>query len=77
MSKPKKRKTPVAASTPCSASWMPIETAPKDGTKIKTMLTCLRGSIVSWWSGDYKGWHGWAITPSHWKPLNSKPNIDE
>lgn len=55
---------------------MDIETAPKDGTKIKTRLTCLSGSIVSWWAGNYEGWHGWAITPSHWKPLNSKPNAD-
>ena len=60
--------------------WLPIETAPKDSTRV---LAC--GAIGDSWVGYYtEGWEGegWysasshhliRITATHWKPLPAPP----
>lgn len=67
-------------------NWLPIETAPKDGTRI--LATCADAQAprasVTWWddkwmiqmvpdkfvSGDPRQWF-----PTHWMPLPAAPKI--
>lgn len=64
--------------------WKPIETAPKDGTKILTWRECKEGSLgsitVSEWGRTGYGEH-WRpspmairIAPTHWMPLPEPPD---
>ena len=55
-------------------AWQPIETAPKDGTKI---LACVQGgfeTLIVWWEA-YRDSHEWFYDndsytwPTHWMPL--------
>jgi hypothetical protein len=66
------------------AEWQPIETAPKDGTKI-LVNAGRQGMFVTWWVphiaaklGDRYGWHytsnGW-LAPLYWQPLPEPPNV--
>jgi Protein of unknown function (DUF551) len=75
------------ASAQCSAAWLPIQLAPKDGTRI--MLWCGDEIEIGYWS--MSGWVGtpdkpgaWIIyenrsdtielAPTHWQPLPMPPN---
>ena len=67
--------------------WRPIETAPRDGTRIDIWGTNPDGSgcrvaNVCWgpvadWMGreraDWQHYHVDAFTPTHWMPLPSPP----
>ncbi len=61
--------------------WHPIETAPKDGTKVLLsnsedvfsgcwVESTLRG--FEWWSGEQGG----TVKPTHWMPLPEPPKGD-
>ena len=67
--------------------WQPIETAPKDGTRI--LVSCVyevEGQTHSyewadWWGWDDE-WEGWLdfpsqipapVPPTHWMPLPAPP----
>lgn len=57
------------------SEWQPIETAPKDGTKIIGLLKWEDVSMIWWtrdeWEGDY--WdndQGNEPEPTHWMPYN-------
>ena len=57
-----------------SAEWQPIETAPKDGTRV---LVVEDGEYhVAWWR---QGWtragddYDIAMEPTHWQPLPPYP----
>jgi hypothetical protein len=65
--------------------WMPIETAPRDGTRILTW-DGIRVREVSWWDAWYgderiPGWmiansdeeYGHYVNATHWMPLPSPP----
>jgi len=75
------RRAPLAAAKP---GWLPIETAPKDGTAI--LLYCPTfyfgaGAWVGWWEGDHFEvcTEGRTLHPysddgaTHWTPLPSPP----
>ncbi len=57
--------------------WQPIETAPKDGTRI---LICDRGIVeIAEWN-DYYAWslfygESSTTTPTHWQPLPAPPEV--
>lgn len=61
--------------------WQPIETAPKDGTKILVWPRSrqMREPAIAYWhqpaNSDYPGF--WAIggNPTHWMPLPAPPVI--
>lgn len=73
--------------TACTAllegrGWMPIETAPKDGTRVLAHRPGWADSIgVAWWSQTWGEWcsvpgtYRW--TPSHWQPLPSPPPAED
>lgn len=62
-------------------NWMPIETAPKDGTKILA-AELLLGTIwimevCRFFEGEWiLSWDNGDIYPSHWMPLPKPPNND-
>ena len=62
--------------------WQPIETAPKDGTRILLYgYECETQWNVCYWVTEeeqgYTGWYGWDWpayeVPSHWMPLPEPP----
>lgn len=54
-------------------TWQPIETAPKDGTKIIAVpYANVEDLSVTWWIIDDEGrWANWdwSREPTHWTPL--------
>lgn len=72
----------AAAPSPSSeaAGWRPIETAPKDGTKIILLLSTGAGNMVHIGCKDQRPNSGWHIEPNgywssvtHWLPLPAAP----
>ena len=60
------------------AEWQPIETAPKDGTRILVASKMGGVYLVSWWKGKRTArWDNGArplySTPTHWHPLPAPP----
>lgn len=58
--------------------WRPIETAPKDGTRILVHVPGF-GQEISAWSlrmatGEHE-WFGLARDPTHWMPLPEPPEV--
>jgi hypothetical protein len=62
-----------------SQQWQPIETAPKDGTRM--LLRLSNGEVFSGWGTEHAGFQrfhadgtdiGW-LNPRHWMPLPSPP----
>ncbi len=60
--------------------WQPIETAPRDGTRI--LLRLSNGEVFSGWGTEEAGFQkfhadgtdiGW-LNPRHWQPLPSPPS---
>jgi hypothetical protein len=62
------------------SEWQPIETAPKDGTRILIFgaRECYGGDYISlaywdhWWRGDYDE-PVYVDEPTHWMPLPPPP----
>tara|TARA_R110000772_G_scaffold201302_2_gene311663 strand:+ start:516 stop:815 length:300 start_codon:yes stop_codon:yes gene_type:complete len=58
--------------------WLPIETAPRDGTELLLWQRGV-GCGVSWWGHDPDnedlGWY--KFNPTHWMPLPSPPNSQD
>lgn len=70
---------PLFAAPPAPAGWMPIETAPKDGTWILVHTGEYTHPITVWWF-KYNGracWRAHDLEPiddvSHWMPLPAAP----
>lgn len=67
----------VPSTQPQQAGWMPIETAPKDGTHL--LLMSRKGRIADGCWVDANGRHGfwaWSLVlqePTHWMPLPLPP----
>ncbi len=69
--------------------WQPIETAPKDGTKILLGRFVNDGSehdgrvMVDWWRTHHDSYTGFGHfnphywPPTHWMPLPAKPDTGE
>lgn len=59
--------------------WQPIETAPKDGTKVLVYTEYGRTFVAAWWE-DYDDWRyhyeGYVTKPTHWMPLPEPPITD-
>lgn len=60
--------------------WQPIDSAPKDGSAILSIVGD-KIPVVCWWcKGDYySGWWrgdaGYRIYPTHWMPLPDPPAV--
>lgn len=70
----------VPITTPTAEGWMPIETAPKDGTSI--MLGnpgWLIPTVGSWrhYGHAPAGWTGGGSNPTHWQPLPPPPQPEK
>ncbi len=62
------------------SEWQPIETAPKDGTRVMLFRAgrkiCLGGYVTPSWALTLEGWknsHGNFFEPTHWMPLPLPP----
>lgn len=73
-----------------SGGWLPIETAPKDGTEVLLFCPDDQPQIVSckYWLGYSPGWMFTDDTlaniaeegpenPTHWQPLPEPPGADQ
>lgn len=63
------------------SEWMPIETAPKDGT-VMLLAGVLDGPQdwrikLGYWYADAVQWHIWGASwnPLHWQPLPLVPQV--
>ena len=64
-------------------NWLPIDTAPRDGTEILASdYDAIE--IVSWGLlGEWQDWEGWSdregaiISPAWWQPLPEHPPLPE
>lgn len=66
-------------------TWITIETAPKDGTKIDVIdrygnrttdvWFSAKGNWLHWWESDFGGMAqvGLTIPPTHWMPIPAPP----
>jgi hypothetical protein len=57
------------------SAWLPIESAPKDGTEVLVWAAGCGFSVMRWLSmgwddGDFHSGHRW---PTHWMPLPAPP----
>lgn len=58
-------------------NWQPIETAPKDGTRI--WLADAKNIVTGFWSPPFGAWRcDWGVgtagdKPTHWRPLPEAP----
>lgn len=64
--------------TPDANGWMPIETAPKDGTDFLALCSYQRKhhQMVGCFApkGTFVSWPGrWDYRPTHWQPLPKPP----
>ncbi len=59
------------------AAWQPIETAPKDGSRI---LLRAMSQHVGWWEDENDWWatglDSYVRNPTHWRPLPAPPGAD-
>lgn len=62
------------------SEWQPIETAPKDGTRVLLFRRGWAESVsVGWWGGLWETWNvAGGITsefvhPTHWMPIPEPP----
>jgi hypothetical protein len=67
------------------ASWQPIETAPKDGTRMLAWWPHLKQPVIAWISQGGSSYGKWTfasfrfetippiIAPTHWMPLPEVP----
>lgn len=70
----------IARATPDAGAWLPIESAPKDGTRI-TLYEIGRGAFEGWWHDAWpraceEYWMDDADSepePTHWRPLLAPP----
>lgn len=82
-------KRPLYAAPSAPEGWLPIETAPKDGTEILAYgyARCdgsryANGQHIAWWDAEL-GWTGRdpddrvTLHPSHWRPLPAPPSLGE
>lgn len=60
--------------------WMPIETAPKDGTLVLIVTahaSPISGYFAAYWSTEWEMWRfhneGFVRDPTHWVPLPPPP----
>lgn len=63
---------------PSDNPWLPIETAPKDGTKIDILQHGKHRETDVVWNEKYKAFqHGSAIFPgaTHWMPIPKAPKL--
>lgn len=61
-------------------TWQPIETAPKDGTRILSYSDQEGVQCISWWRDGDTSWSEWCspdgytvFDPTHWMPLPEPP----
>ena len=59
--------------------WQPIETAPKDGTRVILFVKC-GDQCVAGWNDDFDMWQlvgdQFTRTPTHWMPLPEPPHAN-
>ena len=67
-------KKAAAPTTPSFGVWQPIETAPKDGSKVLIGWSCNGSRRLAWcisekWQNEYRAYS----QPTHWMPLPPAP----
>jgi hypothetical protein len=66
------------------SEWRPIETAPKDGSRVLLWLDCLSECYIGRWQPRGRSPNTWAVAfgsqatslasgPTHWMPLPAPP----
>ena len=75
----------TAAPTPAPGNgWLPIESAPKDGTHVLVCVAGLARSVgeAYWWEGAWRCWDGenhrrtYMVEVDRWQPLPAPPEKD-
>ena len=79
--KPQTDETPTGAASALSAglgAWMPIATAPKDGSDILAYNPATRKHVVVFWKRDAWIFPELVFSSSitHWMPLPDAPNVE-